>query len=366
MTENSNPESKDQRLDALIRHSNSSLLRLVHFVSNQVGDAYLGRCFANLQRDFVSAIKSVPSVSSLELNETDFDKASSGEPHRIESQSRQSESNSANSKNRHREIIRTSISDTQKRMRSIELSIEAVDKKLAVPFEQIRGRLMIIERATMTTLVSRHNLNDANLYVLIDGRNGDQTELSGLIQNLVRGGVDFIQLRDKSMTDRELVDAGRMIGAICRDSNTRFIMNDRADLALASNADGVHLGQDDLRVDEARRILGAARSIGVSTHSLEQAQQAVVDGANYIGVGPVFESKTKSFDSHVGLDLIQTIASEITLPAFAIGGINHDNVLQVCQKGISRVAVSAAVAGTDDPESASKRFKELLSGKTEN
>ena len=137
-------------------------------------------------------------------------------------------------------------------------------------------------------------------------------------------------------------------------------MNDRADLAVAAGANGVHLGQDDLEVADARRIVGAARIIGVSTHSISQARQAVLDGANYIGVGPVFESTTKNFSEHVGLELIDEVVKEIQLPAFAIGGINLENVSQIADAGLSRVALSAAVTKAVNPKAAAIKLKQKL------
>jgi thiamine-phosphate pyrophosphorylase len=129
-----------------------------------------------------------------------------------------------------------------------------------------------------------------------------------------------------------------------------FVMNDRADLAALSDADGVHVGQDELSVNDARTIVGPKALIGVSTHSIEQARQAVIDGANYIGVGPTFPSSTKSFDTFAGLDLLRSVAAEISLPAFAIGGITRENLPQVQAAGINRVAVTGAVIGAKDPK----------------
>src|SRR5581483_6159439 len=116
-----------------------------------------------------------------------------------------------------------------------------------------------------------------------------------------------------------------------REANVRCIVNDRADLALLAETDGVHIGQADLSVKDARAIVGSKRLVGVSTHTIEQARQAVLDGADYLGVGPVFPSQTKKFDALAGLDFVSQVAREISLPWFAIGGINADNVEAVVE-----------------------------------
>src|SRR5262249_37597577 len=136
------------------------------------------------------------------------------------------------------------------------------------------------------------------------------------------GGADVIQLREKTLADRELVERARNVRRWTRKAGVLFVVNDRPDVARLVEADGVHLGQDDMPVKDARRILGADALIGVSTHSIEQVRQAVLDGANYIGVGPTFPSATKVFEEFPGLDFVRAVLAETTLPAFAIGGIN--------------------------------------------
>ena len=145
---------------------------------------------------------------------------------------------------------------------------------------------------------------------------------SGSLRSLVEAGVGMIQLRDKQLDDRELVDRARLLAAARRAGTAErcAIINDRADIAAAVDADGVHVGQEDLTVKDARAIVGTRMLIGVSTHNIEQARAAVLDGANYLGAGPTFASQTKSFDDFAGLDYLREVASEIRLPTFAIGG----------------------------------------------
>jgi thiamine-phosphate pyrophosphorylase len=170
----------------------------------------------------------------------------------------------------------------------------------------------------------------------------------------------MIQLRDKRLADRELVARARQLREATRGSRTLAIINDRPDVAVLAAVDGVHLGQEDLPVKDARAIAGTEMIIGVSTHNIARARTAVADGANYLGAGPTFASRTKSFGTLAGLNYLRQVAAEITLPTFAIGGINTDNVSDVLATGTGRVAVGAAVTEADDPEVAAGALLSML------
>jgi thiamine-phosphate pyrophosphorylase len=128
-----------------------------------------------------------------------------------------------------------------------------------------------------------------------------------------------------------------------------LIINDRPDIALLARADGVHLGQEDMGVADARRIVGHKMLVGISTHTSEQVRQAAADGADYIGCGPTFPSETKQFEHFLGLEFLRRVAVEISLPAFAIGGITLENLPQVLATGFSRVAVAGSITSAEDP-----------------
>jgi thiamine-phosphate pyrophosphorylase len=199
----------------------------------------------------------------------------------------------------------------------------------------------------------------ARLYVLVDGRDSS-TEFDVLCRSLIDAGVHVIQLRDKRIADRELLDRARQLRDLTANTKTLFIMNDRPDLALLAGADGVHVGQEELSVQDVRTVLGTDRIVGVSTHSIEQARQAAWDGADYIGVGPTFPSATKEFSDFPGVALLEQVAREIRLPAFAIGGITHQRLPQVLVTGVRRVAVGAAIADDEDPAGSVRRFLAML------
>ena len=139
-----------------------------------------------------------------------------------------------------------------------------------------------------------------------------------------------------------------------------LIINDRPDVAALCGADGVHVGQDDLPVADARRIVGAGRLVGVSTHTLAQARPAAADGADYIGVGPMFATATKDAGPVAGPQLLRQVAAEVPLPHVAIGGITADNVAQLVAAGARRVAVCSAVIAAADPQAAARAIVEQL------
>ena len=233
------------------------------------------------------------------------------------------------------------------------------DPHLPARLEQLRYRLYTVEKALTIALASRERLAGCDLYLLVTESLCHRGSGPAIRQALA-AGVRIVQLREKSMTDRQLIEAARRVREWTREADVLFIMNDRPDLAVLAEADGVHVGQDELSVREARRIVGPQRLVGVSTHTLEQARQAVLDGADYLGVGPCFATSTKSFDQLAGLDFVRQVAAEITLPWFAIGGISLANIAAVRAAGASRVAVSGAICSSPTPGTAAADLIEQL------
>ena len=181
-----------------------------------------------------------------------------------------------------------------------------------------------------------------------------------VVKQSLLGGADVIQLREKTLNDRELLRRARWLRDACHDAKALFIVNDRPEIAVAAAADGVHLGQDEMSVADARRILLPDQLLGVSTHDPTQVQQAFAEGADLIGIGPVFPSKTKSFAEFPGLNFVQSVAATTARPWFAIGGIDLDNLAAVIFAGASRVAIASVVAGSDDPAGVIREFKRML------
>jgi len=250
-------------------------------------------------------------------------------------------------------VLAANFTRLQESLRALEEFGKMLDPELGVEFEQLRYRTYTLQRAVEITRTSLERLDRARLYVLVDGR-PSQEDFAALVQSLVDAGVHVLQLRDKTLADRRLLERARLLRQVTRESDTLFIMNDRPDLAVLARADGVHVGQEELTVKDARTIIGPDALVGVSAHSIEQARQAVLDGASYLGVGPVFPSETKQFDEFPGLELLRAVGAEIRLPAFAIGGINRASLPEVLSTGFGRIAVSGAVTTSADPATATR------------
>jgi thiamine-phosphate pyrophosphorylase len=200
-------------------------------------------------------------------------------------------------------------------------------------------------------------LDTARLYFVCDIRPGGRT-LEHVLRAALAGGVDVFQLRDKGASDHALLAAADMARDLCHEAGALFIVNDRPDLALAADADGVHVGQDDMPVQDARAIVGTGRIVGLSTHSRQQVDAAA--GVDYFAVGPVHATPTKAGRPPVGLELVTYAAAQARVPFFAIGGIDTTNVRAVVAAGAQRIVVVRAIAQADDPEAAARALRAAL------
>lgn len=198
------------------------------------------------------------------------------------------------------------------------------------------------------------------LYVILDREVARGRDLLGLLDAILDGGCRMVQLRDKHRPLAELYPVAGALQERCRRAGAVFIANDRADLALAIDADGLHVGQDDLPAAVARRILRPGMILGVSTHDLGQARRALADGADYVAVGSIFPTGTKAGSQLVGPELLRALRPEIPAPLVGIGGITEDNAAQVITAGADAVAVISAVCGAPDPGAAARRLMERL------
>ncbi len=258
-----------------------------------------------------------------------------------------------------RAVLSANFKRTAEALRTLEEYSKLVDSWLAGRFEVLRYDVYTIEKLTLTAAASRRALGDARLMVLVGGL-PTLGDLTWVVGEALAGGADIIQLREKGLDDRESLRRARDVRILTAQAKARFLMNDRPDLARLAGADGVHLGQDDMTVRDARRVVGPTALVGVSTHDPAQLEKAVLDAAGYLGVGPVFPSATKDFDALAGLGYVRHAAEATALPWFAVGGIDESNLEDVIASGARRVAVSSAVVRAEFPRKAAAALKARL------
>ncbi len=182
-----------------------------------------------------------------------------------------------------------------------------------------------------------------------------------LAELAIAGGADTIQFREKRGETRQLIRIAEQLQALCKKAGVAFIVNDRVDVAIASHADGVHLGQNDFPIPLARRLLGEEAVIGGSAGNMEEARKCLLEGADYIGFGPVYFTTSKEDAGPAGgLDLLKQVMEEVPLPIIAIGGLTRDNIPSVIRTGVHGIAVISAVCCQEDPSEAAKCLRRLL------
>ncbi len=256
-------------------------------------------------------------------------------------------------------VVHVNLKRLQEALRALEEYGKVARPEIGAAIEKLRYRSYTLERAIRMRGPAADRLANAKLYLLLTG-SACAASLEFVIAEAVAGGVDVVQLREKSLSERELLDRARKVRRWTRQAGAIFIVNDRPDIAVLAEADGVHLGQEDMPVRDARRIVGPDALIGVSTHSLDQLHSAVLGGASYVGIGPIFASPTKEFDELPGLDFIRAASAESSLPAFALGGITPSNLTQVLAAGATRIAVSSAICGADEPRPVALAMKTMI------
>lgn len=180
-----------------------------------------------------------------------------------------------------------------------------------------------------------------------------------MVRTVLEAGATWVQYRDKEGSRHDLYRNALTLRSITREFHAAFIVNDHTDIALAADADGVHLGQDDLPAQEARVMLGRDRLIGLSTHTVEQAIHAEESGADYLGFGPIFHTATKAAGSPRGIEVLPLLKRHVRIPVVAIGGITLENVGSVLETGVDAVAVASAIL-TGDIQENTRRFLEII------
>lgn len=260
-------------------------------------------------------------------------------------------------------IFKANIKRLQQSLRALAEYGQAENLDFGV-FEKARYESYTLEKEMYENLSSKLNkfrLQGKNLYLVTSSENFEgEDDFLNAVASALDGGVRLIQLREKSHDAKKIIRLGKKIRELTSIYDAIFILNDRIDIAQIVDADGVHLGQDDIDIKDARNILGDKMIIGISTHCPEQAQKAVEQGADYIGVGPIFSTPTKPGRIAVTTDYSKWVAQNIDIPWYAIGGIDLNNVQQVLDSGAKRIAVVRAIINADSPSEAALEFNKIL------
>lgn len=206
---------------------------------------------------------------------------------------------------------------------------------------------------------------DLSVYVITDRWAAGERSILDVVRAAIRGGATVVQLREKQATAREMIELAQALHQVTRAAGVPLIINDRLDVALAVDAEGVHVGQDDMPAAITRRLIGPDRILGVSAGTVEEARQAERDGADYLGVGDVYGTPTKpDAGAPIGVAGLAKIARAVSIPVVGIGGITAENAAAVIQAGAAGVAVILAVVGAADPEAAARRLREAAKRET--
>jgi len=224
-------------------------------------------------------------------------------------------------------------------------------------FKQARFNLYSIERNLLSKLFRQDKIKRmTGLYAIIDTQALKGRSHIEVATQIIRGGAKTIQLRDKLLSKKELLPIAQQLKNLCAEHNVLFIVNDHLDIALAADANGLHLGQNDLPTKVARKLLPIDKILGCSTTTVEQATTAEADGADYIAVGSIYPTTSKERAKVIGLEGLHQIRQAVTLPLVAIGGITKDNAAEVIAAGASSVAVISAILQAESPEEAAQQI----------
>jgi thiamine-phosphate pyrophosphorylase len=243
------------------------------------------------------------------------------------------------------QVLQANLCRVQEALRSVEEYGKLVSPELAQTSKQLRYRTYTLE-STLQALSRRHQLARSRLYLVT----APHEHLFEVVEEALKGGLPLVQYRDKDADDGVRLANARRLCQLCHDYGALFLVNDRVDLAIAVGADGVHLGQQDLPLEVARQLLGPDRLLGCSTTNPAEMERALQGGADYIGVGPVYETPTKAGKAAAGLEYVAFAAERSPVPWFAIGGIDGNNLSAVLDAGAERVAIVRAIVQAEQPK----------------
>ncbi|MEA5534705.1 thiamine phosphate synthase [Crocosphaera sp. XPORK-15E] len=256
------------------------------------------------------------------------------------------------------QLLQANLCRVQEALRVLEEYGKLYDPNMGITFKQMRYQVYTLE-SDLLQCYRYQKLTNANLYLVTS----PSENILKIVESALQGGLKLVQYREKNANDIIRLEMAHQLCELCHQYDALFIMNDRVDIALAVKADGIHLGQQDIPIALARQILGPNRIIGRSTTNEQEMAKAIAEGADYIGVGPVYATPTKAGKKPAGLDYVNYAAKQSPVPWFAIGGIDTININEVMSAGAKQIAVVRAIMEAEDPQ---KITQELLTKLTIN
>jgi thiamine-phosphate pyrophosphorylase len=270
------------------------------------------------------------------------------------------------------QLQRTSLQDcftaaakrASEALRALAETTQALDPAIAATMEKLRFEVYSLEKNAILFACSKHKFEPVRLYVLINaGPQKDASEVINLVKCCIENGADCIQLRAKDMHDSDFLSLAKRFAALCKDGGIVSIINDRVDIAILSGADGVHLGQHEISVPDARKLTKGPFIIGVSTHNLDELHNAIESGCDYAAVGPAFRSPTKPLIDVAGPEYLKKavpLLDNAGIFHVAIGGIHSNTIPDLLQIGVRTVAVSSDIENSTNPGKNCKALKNLI------
>ena len=255
-------------------------------------------------------------------------------------------------------LLQANLCRTQEALRVLEEYGKLYHPQMGAICKQMRYRVYTLESNLLNNR-RYQQLNNSYLYLVT----APEENLFSIVESALQGGLTLVQYRDKDKDDNLRLGVAQELCQLCHQYNALFMVNDRVDIALAVNADGVHLGQQDIPIALARDILGSGKIVGRSTTNKEELTKAISEGADYVGVGPVYQTPTKPGKAAAGYDYISYVVKNCPIPWFAIGGIDLSNINKVLAAGVERIAIVRAIMQAKQPSLITRQFLTLLQSK---
>jgi thiamine-phosphate pyrophosphorylase len=338
-------------LDANFNRAREALRVLEDYARFLLDDPSLTQTAKQLRHDLSQTIAQLPVLELLAARDTPGDVGTS-----LTTPTEQSRTDAL-------AVVQAAAKRLPEALRCLEEYTKIDRPDLAARIESIRYQGYELEKQILSRAHRRDRFSAIRLYVILTESLANRPLLE-VAEQVLAGGADCLQLREKDKSDSELLELAGSLRTLCRDAGALFIVNDRPDLALLADADGLHLGQNDLSVTQARKILKPHMLVGKSSHNLPEAESALAEHPDYLAVGSIFPSPTKPNVATPGPDLIVQIRQNYPGPLVAIGGITTQNAHLALTAGASALAVCSAVIAAGAPQSTARAFKDILSAIT--